>query len=129
MRNFYEENNQTIPAIKFEEVQPAGYSLVTDPVQLENLHAERYEINREAGVDYYNHFQAKLYIKITTGVYTVNEVVTLECYLKKVGDEIKAGSWLTAQNSIGGLALSGIFDQTMKDEITADIDLYVLENY
>lgn len=129
MRNFYEENNQTIPAIKFEEIQPAGYSLVTDPVQLENLHAERYEINREAGVDYYNHFQAKLYIQITNEVYTISEVVDLECHLKKVGDEIKAGSWLTAQNSIGGLALSGIFDQTMKDEITSDIDLYVLENY
>jgi len=129
MRNFYEENNQATPAIKFEEVQPAGYSLITDPIQLENLHAERYEINREAGVDYYNHFQAKLYIKITTGVYTVAQVVTLEAYLKNLGDEIKAGSWLTAQNNIGGLALSGIFDQDMKDEIKGDIDLYVLENY
>ena len=129
MRNFYEENNQVTPAIKFEEVQPAGYSLVTDPVQLEILHAERYEINREAGVDYYNHFQAKLYIKITTGIYTVGEVVTLEAYVKSLGDEIKAGSWLTAQNTIAGIELSGIFDQTMKDEITADIDNYISDHY
>ncbi len=92
MRNFYKENNEEIPAIKFVEVQPEGYSLVTDPIDLENFHAERYEINREAGVDYYNHFQAKLYIKITTGVYTVVDVVTLEAYVKNLGDEIKADS-------------------------------------
>ncbi len=129
MRKFYQENNQEIPAIKFQENEPTGYSLVIDPVQLENLHAERYEQNRESGIDYYNHFQAKLYIEITTQNYTVSEVVALETHLEKVPNEIKAGSWLTAQNTILGVSLSGIFNQAMKDEITLDINNYVAENY
>ncbi len=129
MRNFYQENNETIPAIKFVQVQPQGYSLVTDLSELEELHAERYEHNREEGVNYYNHFQARLYIDITTGTYTVVEVVALEAHLEKVSNEIKAGSWLTAQNTIGGVSLSGIFDQSMKDSIKSDIDNYVNENY
>ena len=129
MRNFYQENNEEIPAIKFVESQPLNYSLVVDAVQLENLHAERYEHNREAGIDYYNHFQAKLYIDITTVTYTVFEVVALEAHLEKVSNEIKAGSWLTAQNTIAGVALSGIFDQSMKDSIKSDIDNYINENY
>ncbi len=129
MRKFYQENNEEIPAIKFQESQPTGYSLVVDPVQLENLHAERYEQNREAGIDYYNHFQAKLYIDITTEIYTVPEVVALETHLEKVSNEIKAGSWLTAQNTIVGVSLSGIFDQVMKDKIEGEINTYVVENY
>ena len=46
-----------------------------------------------------------------------------------MSDQIKEGSWLTAQNTISGIALSGIFDQTMKDSITSDIDNYVSANY
>lgn len=129
MRNFYQENNEEIPAIKFVESHPLNYSLVVDAVQLENLHAERYEHNREEGVNYYNHFQAKLYIDITTGTYTVVEVVALEAHLEKVSNEIKAGSWLTAQNTIVGVSLNGIFDQSMKDSIKSDIDNYINENY
>ena len=128
-RQYYIEDGEAIPAIIFEETAPAGFSLVTDPDQLVELHAARYEKNRQDGVDYYNHFQAGLYLDIVNAVYTVAEVVALEAYVKNLGDEIKAGSWLTAQNTIAGLALSGIFTQTMKDEIKADINNYVLNNY
>lgn len=128
-RKFYKEDVLKLPAYKFKATQPEGYTLVVDAQELEDLHAERYENNREDGVNYYNHFQAKLYIEITTGLYTVSEVVTLEAYLKTLADEIKSGSWLTAQNTITGLALSGIFDQTMKDKITLDINTYVSEKY
>lgn len=129
MRKYYKENNETTPAIKFEEVQPAGYSLITDPIELQELHTERYEQNRLEGINYYNHFQAQLYIDINTGTYTVTEVVALETHLKSVADEIKAGSWLTAQQTLPTITLSGIFTQAMKDEIQADIDNYILENY
>jgi len=128
-RKFYKEDIQTLPSIRFELSAPNGHSLVTDFNELEELHAERYEHNREEGVNYYNHFQARLYIDITTGTYTVFEVVALEAHLEKVSNEIKAGSWLTAQNTIMGVALSGIFDQSMKDSIKSDIDSYINENY
>jgi len=128
-KKYYIEDGESIPAIIFEETAPAGFSLITDAAQLVELHAQRYEKNRQDGVNYYNHFQAGLYIDIVNEVYTVIEVVTLEAYLKAVADEIKSGSWLTAQNTITGLALSGIFTQSMKDEITNDINTYVSDNY
>lgn len=128
-RKYYIEEGEAIPAIIFEETAPAGFTLITDSAQLVELHAQRYEQNRTDGVDYYNHFQAGLYLDIVGAVYTVVEVVTLEAYLKGLADEIKSGSWLTAQNTITGLALSGIFTQSMKDEITNDINTYVTDNY
>ena len=128
-RKYYIEDNEAIPAIVFEETAPVGFTEITDSAKLLELHSKRYEKNRTDGVDYYNEFQADLYLKIQNATYTVAEVVALEAHLKDVADEIKAGSWLTAQNSIGGVALSGIFDQTMKDSITADINNYVNDNY
>jgi len=80
-------------------------------------------------VAYFHEFQAKMYINILDGVYTAEDVVALQSHLKQISDEIKEGSWLTAQISLPNIALSGIFDQAMKDEIQADIDQYVLDNY
>ena len=128
-RKYYIEDNQAIPAIAFEESAPVGFTEITDNAELLKLHSKRYENNRNDGVEYYNEFQADLYLKIQDATYTVAEVVALEAHLKDVADEIKAGSWLTAQNTIGGVALSGIFDQVMKDSITADIDNYVIDKY
>ena len=128
-RKYYIEQNEAIPAIAFEESAPSGFTEITDVVELKALHAKRYEKNRNDGVNYYNEFQADLYMKLQDATYTVSEVVALEAHLKAVSDEIISGSWLTAQNTIGSVTLSGIFDQAMKDSITSDIDNYVLENY
>jgi len=109
--------------------QLPGFSPVSDLEELKALHAARYDGNREDGVSYYNELQAELYLSIVTGVYSVAQVVTLESYLKALGDEIKGGSWLTAQNTISNMAISGIFDQNFKDKTTNDINTYINENY
>ena len=109
--------------------QLPGFSPVSDLDTLRMLHAKRYDGNREDGVDYYNQLQAELYLLIVTGVYSVIQVVTLESHLKALADEIKGGSWLTAQNTISNMAISGIFDQEFKNKVTNDINNYVNENY
>ncbi len=129
-RQYYREDNGD-GGLEFWSANEVltGFSLITNVGELKELHAARYEKNRTDGVDYYNHFQAGLYLDIVSEVYTVIEVVTLEAYLKSLADEIKSGSWLTAQNTITGLALSGIFTQSMKDEINNDINTYISDNY
>ena len=129
-RAYYSEDNGGggLEFWKAEEVL-AGFSVITDAQTLCKLHAGRYDDNRQAGIEYYNTLQAGLYLDILDGTYTVIEVVTLETYLKALASEIVAGSWLTAQNSILGMDLSGIFDQAFKDKTTNDINTYINENY
>jgi len=128
-RLFYIEDNEEIPAIAFEASAPTGFTLITDPIKLKALHATRYDENRHDGINYYNEFQAGLYLDLMNGTYTVPEVVTLEAYVATLGDGIKAGAWLTAQQILSNLALSGIFDQVMKDKIALDISSYISDNY
>ena len=128
-KKYFKEYNQGIPAICFEEDQPEGFLPITDYDERLKLHTGRYFRLQEDGVAYFHEFQAKMYINILDGVYTAEDVVVLQSHLKQISDEIKEGSWLTAQISLPNIALSGIFDQAMKDEIQADIDQYVLDNY
>ncbi len=128
-KKYFKEYNQGIPAICFEEEQPEGFLPITDYDERKKLHASRYYELQEDGEAYFHEFQAKMYINILDGVYTAEDVVALQSHLKQISDEIKEGSWLTAQISLPNIALSGIFDQAMKDEIQADIDQYVLDNY
>ena len=128
-KKYYIEQNELIPAIIFADVQPVGYSLITDYDERVRLHTNRYKMNEEDGIAYFHKFQAKMYIKIVDGVYTPTEVIALQNYLKTISDEIREGSWLTAQATLPSIPLSGIFDQVMKDEIQLDINNYVAENY
>jgi len=128
-KRFYIEDNVDIPAIEFADVQPVGYSLVTDFDERKRLHTQRYNQAEQDGVKYFHDFQAELYISIVDGANTAQEVINLQVHLKVISDDIKEGSWLTAQLTLPTIALSGIFDQTMKDKIQSDIDNYVLENY
>jgi len=128
-KRYYKEYNQGIPAICFEEEQPEGFLPITDYYERVKLHASRYFRLQEDGLAYFHEFQAKMYINILDGVYTAEEVLALQAHLKTVSDELKEGSWLTAQMTLPAMPLSGVFDQAMKDEIQADIDQYVLDNY
>lgn len=128
-KKFYIEDNEDIPAVIFADAQPLGYSLITDYEERVRLHSDRYKNNESDGIDYFHKFQAKMYINIVDGIYTALEVIDLQTYLKAISDEIREGSWLTAQATIPNTALSGIFDQGMKDQLQSDVDQYVLENY
>ena len=128
-KKYYIEDDQSIPAIIFADSQPLGYSLITDYEERLTLHSNRYKNNENEGVDYFHIFQAKMYINIVDGIYTALEVIQLQSYLKTLSDEIREGSWLTAQATLPSMPLSGIFDQSMKDQIQSDVDEYVSQNY
>ena len=128
-RKFYIEDNEVLPAIKFAENQPTGFTLITNESLIHNLMKTQYVSRSEDGLNYYNSFRTDRYIDIINGVYTDNEVFELENHLKDLGIEIVSGNWLTAKNTLSGLSISGIFTQIMKDEITVFVDAYILDNY
>ena len=128
-RKFYIEQNEAIPAIAFESTAPLGFVEITNAEKLKELFENKYNERTVEGVKYYNQFRTQLYIDILNGIITENEAFSLEIHLKNMADNLLTGNWLTAQNVITSLALSGIFTQTMKDEISEYINNYILNNY
>ena len=128
-RKFYKEDNSLIPAIVYELTQPLGYTQITNSEELKRLYIGLYNQRAQDGVDYFDNFRASVMMDIIAGTYTEIEVFNLETHIKYLQDEVILGNWLTAQNTNSNLALSGIYDQAMKDEIQTYIDDYVLNNY
>ena len=128
-RAFYKEDGEAIPAIKYVDEQPVGYTLVTDANELRDLYIMQYRQRETDGKDWFEQFRADLMMNIISATYTPTEVFLLEQHLKGLTENIIAGSWLTAQAMSAGLPISGIYDQTMKDEMQLYIDTYVTNNY
>lgn len=128
-RKFYKEDNEAIPAIKFELSQPVGFTEITDSAEIKELYLRQYQYRILDGQEYVQDFTADTYIKVINGIYTDQEAFQLEAHIKDLYQELNNGWWLTAQNTNTNLELLGIYDQILKDEIQAKLDLYVSENY
>jgi len=128
-RSFYKEDGEAIPAIMFELSQPVGYTLITDLDELRKCYISKYNERQTDGGIWFQDSRADLMMDIIAGTYTPSEVFALENHLKSLTENILAGSWLTAQSISTNLAISGIYNQTMKDEIQGVIDAYVTNNY
>ena len=128
-RKFYTEDNEAIPAIKFELSQPIGFTEITDQAEIKELYLRQYQYRILDGQEYVQDFTADTYIKVINGIYTDVEAFQLEAHIKDLYQELNNGWWLTAQNTNTNLALLGIYNQILKDEIQAKFDLYVSENY
>ena len=129
MRKFYKEDNEPIPAIKFELSQPVGFTEITDQAEIKELYLRQYQYRILDGQEYVQDFTANTYIKVINGIYTDQEAFQLEGHIKELYQELNNGCWLTAQNTNTNLELLGIYDQILKDEIQEKLDLYVSENY
>ena len=128
-RKFWKEDNEAIPAIKFENTQPSGFTEITDEDEIKRLYVLEYGKRISDGQAYTIDFTADRYIDVLNGVYTEIEAFALESHTKDVFNELNNGLWLTAQYTNSNLTLSGIYDQAMKDSIQAVIDDYVTNNY
>jgi hypothetical protein len=128
-RKFYKENGQQIPAICFELTQPAGFTEITDTEEIKRLYVIEYNKRKADGIQFVIDFTADLYIDVLSATYTESEVFALETHIGEIYADLNNGWWLTAQNANQNLTLSGIYDQTMKDEIQTILDDYVNNNY
>ena len=128
-RKFYKEDNQQIPAICFELSQPAGFTEITNPIEIKRLYILEYNKRQADGQQFVIDFTADLYIDILNAVYTEQEAFALETHIGQIYADLNNGWWLTAQNENQSLPLSGIYTQTMKDEIQTILDNYVNDNY
>ena len=128
-RKFYKEDNEPIPAIKFEVSQPAGFTEITDSAEIKQLYLLQYQTRINDGKYFVLDFTADMYINVLNGVYTDAQVFELENHIKDIYDQLNNGFWLTAQNTNQNLALLGIYTDQLKTDIQIILDTYVSENY
>ncbi len=128
-RKFYKEDNEAIPAIVFELSAPVGFTEITDNAEIKELYLIQYQSRIDDGKSWVLDFTADLYIDVLNGTYTDADAIDLERHISDLYNQLSNGWWLTAQNTNQGLALSGIYNQTMKDELQSTIDDYVNDNY
>ena len=128
-RKFYKEDNEPIPAIKFEVSQPTGFTEITDAVKIKQLYIKKYNVRIEDGKAYILDFTADRYIDVLNGIYTEAEAFVLEAHIKDLYAALNNGWWLTAQNINSNLTLDGIYDAAMKSSIQTTINTYVADNY
>lgn len=130
-RKFYIQDSVEVgePGILFELTQPTGYTEITDTDKIKELYQKQYHYRINDGKEYVLDFTSDRYIDLLNGKYTESDVFALESHIKNLYDQLNNGWWLTAQNTNTNLALSGIYDQAMKDEIQQVIDTYVINNY
>ena len=106
-RKFYKENNEAIPAIKFELSAPAGFTEITDPAEIKQLYLLQYQTRISGGKYFVLDFTADMYINVLNGVYNEPEVFELENHIKDIYEQLNNGFWLTAQNTNQNLPLMG----------------------
>lgn len=128
-RKYYIEDGVAIPAIKFENSQPAGFTEVTDADQLLDLTQKTYKQRERDGRNYYNQFRSGIYLDIVNGSITDQQAFDLESHMKEVSANLQNGNWVTAQSLCSALSLSGIFDQPLKDSLLSDFSDYIAANY
>jgi hypothetical protein len=128
-RKFYKENNEAIPAIKFDNSLPTGFTEITDETEIKRLYKIQYGYRISDGKSFVLDFTTDKYVDVLNGTYTEAEVFALENHIKDLYDQLNNGWWLTAQNTNSVLILDGIYNQAMKDSIQGIIDEYVTNNY
>lgn len=128
-RKFYKENNEAIPAIKFENSLPTGFTEITDETEIKRLYKIQYGYRISDGKNFVLDFTTDKYVDVLNGTYTEAEVFALENHIKDLYDQLNNGWWLTAQNTNNVLILDGIYNQAMKDSIQTVINEYVTNNY
>ena len=128
-KKFYKENNEAIPAIKFELSTPAGFTEITDSGEIKQLYLLQYQTRINDGKYFVLDFTADMYINVLNNVYTPSEVFELESHIKELYSELNNGFWLTAQNTNQNLSLFGIYTDQLKTDIQNILDTYVSENY
>jgi len=128
-RKFYKENNEAIPAIKFELSAPAGFTEITEPAEIKQLYLLQYQTRISDGKYFVLDFTADMYINVLNGVYNEPEVFELENHIKDIYEQLNNGFWLTAQNTNQNLPLLGIYTDQLKTDIQNILNTYVSENY
>lgn len=123
----YFENEPTL-TIK-EDISNLYYGLTSSQVLHTAIIKERYEIFKRDGENYFNDIRANLVLDFENNILSSFEIYEIEAKLEPVISKIIRGDWMTAQNVMYGVTVSGALSQTLYDDILTYISNYITNNY
>lgn len=129
MRKWYREDNEAIPAYKYEQAPPSGYTLVTDPAELKTLTVAKYKKRTKDGIATFEEVRADLALNLESGAMTIAQAFEIETKLETVKAKIITGDWKTGQYEMSLITPSGALTPEIYNSIKEIIDNYVAASY
>lgn len=88
-----------------------------------------YEAHQVAGQDYYNSVRSQLTLDVEAGTRTLIEAVSIQQQLYWVGCNLHTGDYKSALLACNALNTNDTLTQAYLDQIKADIQTYITNNY
>lgn len=127
--SYWKEDAEAIPAIIKGDVQPTGYTLITDPDEIKVIITSEYKQHTFSGIEYFEKMRASLAYDAIEGTITFADAFYIEGELSGIKANVVSGDWKTAQYNMGLITPSGALTQGMYDDILGYIDQYIIDNY
>ena len=133
MKKFYKEDNEAIPAIKYADAQPVGFTEITDENEISLLYLKQNKKLKADGVDYVAVLKIDNFgVPYRDGTLTDENVNYLYNKLPQLIMRLEDGNWESAKyllenelNTISQNDIDNGYTQAVHDEILNDITTYI----
>jgi len=133
MKKFYKEDNEDIPSIVYSDVQPNGFSEITDPLELNALYLKQNNKMKQLGQDYVSNFKvSNLGVLYRDGALTDANVHYLYNKLTQLLLRLEDGNFDSAkfllENELNTITQDDIdngYTQAIHDQILNDVTNYL----
>lgn len=133
MKKFYKEDGEDIPMVTYSDVQPAGFSEITDPIELNERYLRQNNKMKELGKDYVSNFKVgNLGVLYRDGTLTDANVHYLYNKLTQLLLRLEDGNFDSAkfllENELNTIIQDDIdngYTQAVHDQILSDVNNYL----
>ena len=133
MKKFYKEDNEAIPAIKYADTQPVGFTEITDEDEISLLYLKQNKKLKADGVDYVAVLKIDNFgVPYRDGTLTDANVNYLYNKLPQLIMRLEDGNWDSAKyllenelNTISQNDIDNGYTQAVHDEILNDVTTYI----
>jgi len=133
MKKFYKEDNESIPAIKYADTQPVGFTEITDEDEISLLYLKQNKKLKADGIDYVAVLKIDNFgVPYRDGTLTDANVNYLYNKLPQLIMRLEDGNWESAKyllenelNTISQNDIDNGYTQAVHDGILNDITTYI----
>lgn len=133
MKKFYKEDGEDIPMVTYADVQPAGFSEITDPIELNERYLRQNNKMKELGKDYVSNFKVgNLGVLYRDGTLTDANVHYLYNKLTQLLLRLEDGNFDSAkfllENELNTIIQDDVdngYTQAVHDQILNDVNNYL----
>lgn len=129
VKKFYIEDAADGYAVKYSESAPAGFSEISDPLEIEKQYRRLYKKRAKDGLALHDTIRANLAIMLDNSLMTEDQVYEIEKKLLPAKSFLLSGNWLMAFHDINLQSVDTNYTQAVHDDIRLRLESYINENY